>query len=165
MSDPIYKRIAELEGENARLRAALAQSDQPCAYCTLSKEDWLKCKSGFPGCARADDAMGCPELGARLEVEAAIGRVDKLEAEVKQWKSATLKAEFDWGEADKMVNAAEAREKALREALQKTAIQAYGSGVVGRWWCKICSSQSNEAAEKIVHKSECLLVATEAPDA
>lgn len=58
----------ELENENTRLRAALAQSDQPCAYCSLSREDWLKCQHGFPGCARADDAAGCPELGAMLLV-------------------------------------------------------------------------------------------------
>lgn len=53
--------------ENIRLRAALAQSDQPCAYCTLPAEEWNRCQYGFPGCARADDAMGCPELGARME--------------------------------------------------------------------------------------------------
>lgn len=60
-----------LRDENDRLRAALAQSDQPCAYCTLPAEEWAKCTSGFPGCSRADDAMGCPELGASLKAVAA----------------------------------------------------------------------------------------------
>jgi len=72
-----------LEKENTRLRAALAQSELPCVYCTLSQEDWAKCKSGFPGCARADDAMGCPELGAAL-------RVKELEAEVEKWKAKAI---------------------------------------------------------------------------
>jgi hypothetical protein len=54
--------------ENVRLRAALAMSDQPCVYCSLSKEDWGKCANGFPGCDRGDDAMGCPELGAAMRL-------------------------------------------------------------------------------------------------
>lgn len=66
---------SELNEENVRLRAALANSELPCAYCTLSKEDWNKCQSGFPGCGRADDAMGCAELGASLELrEVAAGK-------------------------------------------------------------------------------------------
>lgn len=56
-------RIKELRAENERLRAALAHSDQPCAYCSLPADEWNKCVSGFPGCGRADDAMGCPHLG------------------------------------------------------------------------------------------------------
>lgn len=62
---------AEINEENTRLRAALANSELPCVYCTLSKEDWNKCRSGFPGCGRADDAMGCPELCARMELNRA----------------------------------------------------------------------------------------------
>jgi len=61
---PKFKR---LEAENTRLRAALANSDQPCAYCSLPADEWNKCESGFPGCDRADDAMGCPHLGSGLE--------------------------------------------------------------------------------------------------
>ena len=82
--------------ENNLLRAALAQSDQPCVYCTLSKADWLKCKSGFPGCARADDAMGCPELGASLER-------DQLKADCAA-KDAALQAALPylWTHADMM---------------------------------------------------------------
>jgi hypothetical protein len=61
--------------ENTRLRAALANSDQPCAYCSLPAEEWAECQSGFPGCARGDDAMGCPELGAAMEREALLGLI------------------------------------------------------------------------------------------
>lgn len=67
------------EAENTRLRAALAQSDQPCAYCSLPAVEWAKCALGFPGCDRADDAMGCPELGAALERDDLRARVKALE--------------------------------------------------------------------------------------
>lgn len=65
----------QIAQENTRLRAALAQSDQPCAYCSLPADEWEKCAHGFPGCDRADDAMGCPELGARMELEKIAQRV------------------------------------------------------------------------------------------
>ena len=63
----LEKHIDAIGAENTRLRAALAQSELPCIHCSLSREDWGKCEIGFPGCARADDATGCPELGAALE--------------------------------------------------------------------------------------------------
>lgn len=69
--------LSEARAENERLRAALAQSDLPCAYCSLPKDEWAKCASGFPGCDRADDAMGCPELGARLSIESATRQRDE----------------------------------------------------------------------------------------
>ena len=69
------QELHAVQAENVRLRAALAQSDQPCAYCSLPRDEWTKCPVGFPGCARSDDAMGCPELGARL-------RAEQLEAEI-----------------------------------------------------------------------------------
>ncbi len=59
--------LQDLTEENTRLRAALAQSPGACYYCQLPKEQWSKCRSGFPGCARVDDAFGCPELGAMVE--------------------------------------------------------------------------------------------------
>ncbi len=61
-------RLSQLEAENVRLRAALALSPAACRYCQLPANEWAKCKSGFPGCARADDASGCPEMGAHLEL-------------------------------------------------------------------------------------------------
>lgn len=61
--------LIDIQAENTRLRAALAQSERPCVYCSLPAADWSKCVQGFPGCARADDAMGCPELGASFENE------------------------------------------------------------------------------------------------
>jgi len=61
--------VSEIESENTRLRAALAHSDQPCSYCSLPADEIAKCKSGFPGCGRADDMMGCPHLGAAWELQ------------------------------------------------------------------------------------------------
>jgi hypothetical protein len=78
--EPLYSATAlervtrerdEARAENTRLRAALAQSELPCVYCTLPKDEWAKCAQGFPGCGRADDAMGCPELGAAMRAESA----------------------------------------------------------------------------------------------
>lgn len=69
MSAELEAELREVRAENDRLRAALAQSDQPCAYCSLPQDEWAKCQNGFPGCARADDAMGCPELGAEVAGE------------------------------------------------------------------------------------------------
>ena len=66
-SPPYNKTIDDLRAENTRIRAALANSKSPCVYCSLPADEWAKCPSGFPGCDRADDAMGCPELGASLE--------------------------------------------------------------------------------------------------
>lgn len=65
----LTRELAEATAENNRLRAALASSKDPCVYCQLPKDEMAKCRSGFPGCARADDLMGCPELGAALEVD------------------------------------------------------------------------------------------------
>ena len=59
--------LQSLTEENTRLRAALANSPGACHYCQLPKDEWSKCKSVFPGCARADDAIGCPEFGAQME--------------------------------------------------------------------------------------------------
>ena len=59
--------LQDITEENTRLRAALANSPGACHYCQLPKDEWSKCRSGFPGCARADDAFGCPELGAMVE--------------------------------------------------------------------------------------------------
>lgn len=80
----------DLADENARLRAALAQSDQPCAYCSLPHDEWAKCKSGFPGCDRADDAMGCPHLGASLEAERYRAALQKIRDEIAADKDTTI---------------------------------------------------------------------------
>ena len=73
------ERVEAVTIENTRLRAALAHSDQPCVYCSLPADELAKCKSGFPGCGRADDALGCPELGASMRVEEMEARVEGLE--------------------------------------------------------------------------------------
>ncbi|MGU3387226.1 hypothetical protein ACLBYG_22140 [Methylobacterium sp. D53M] len=67
--------MERLRKENDHLRASLANSDGPCPYCNLPKEEWSRCASGFPGCARGDDAMLCPHVGGELEVEARFARL------------------------------------------------------------------------------------------
>jgi hypothetical protein len=76
--EQLERELAEANGENTRLRAALANSAGACVYCQLPKEQWAACRSGFPGCARDDDAMGCPELGAAMELHAARERIRRL---------------------------------------------------------------------------------------
>lgn len=60
------QKFNALRDENVRLRAALAVSKDPCLYCQLPADEMAKCKSGFPGCARADDTTGCPEFGSAM---------------------------------------------------------------------------------------------------
>jgi len=89
----LERELREVQSENTRLRAALANSNGACVYCTLPKEQWAKCRSGFPGCARADDAMGCPELGAALALQEAQERIRLLIAERD---SARQQADLNW---------------------------------------------------------------------
>lgn len=70
--------LTELQAENTRLRAALAVSRDPCVYCSLPAERMAACPKGFPGCGRADDLMGCPELGASLELQRVAAERDRL---------------------------------------------------------------------------------------
>jgi hypothetical protein len=89
----LERELREVQSENTRLRAALANSNGACVYCTLPKEQWAECRSGFPGCARADDVMGCPELGAALELQEAQERIRLLIAERD---SARQQADMSW---------------------------------------------------------------------
>lgn len=89
--DLMRKRAEAAEAENTRLRAALAQSELACVYCTLPSDEWAKCKSGFPGCARADDALGCPELGASMALSTMKAECDEV---VK-----ALRVVHDWANA------------------------------------------------------------------
>ena len=83
--------------ENTRLRAALATSKDPCVYCQLSYEDMGECRAGFPGCARADDLVGCPEFGAMMtnqlmteELTAAREEIAKLRDALEVVKRAAI---------------------------------------------------------------------------
>jgi len=78
-AEAIEKELIETQSENTRLRAAIAQGTSACIYCSLPKAEWSTCKSGFPGCARGDDAMGCPELGASYHLS-------EMEGERNEWK-------------------------------------------------------------------------------
>lgn len=80
--------VERLNRENDHMRASLANGGGACSYCSLPKEGWSKCRSGFPGCARADDAMLCPHVGASLDAEVALeaakqdtARLDRLDAD------------------------------------------------------------------------------------
>lgn len=50
--------LARVMKENMTMRKIIAESDLPCLYCKLPGAEMGKCKSGFPGCGRADDMMG-----------------------------------------------------------------------------------------------------------
>ncbi len=89
----LERELREVQSENIRLRAALANSNGACVYCTLPREQWAECRSGFPGCARADDVMGCPELGAALELQEAKAQIRLLIAERD---SARAIADLNW---------------------------------------------------------------------
>ncbi len=71
-----------MELENQRLRAALAMSDQPCAYCSLPADKWAECAHGFPGCGRGDDAMGCPYLGHAMAYATLLQELDEISAQL-----------------------------------------------------------------------------------
>jgi hypothetical protein len=45
------------------------------------------CRSGFPGCGRADDLVGCPELGASLENNQLRTRIAELETALRPFAS------------------------------------------------------------------------------
>jgi len=78
----IRSEAVTAQAENERLRAALANSKDPCIYCSLPADEFAKCKLGFPGCSRADDMAGCPELGARLENDQLRAELDTLRTEL-----------------------------------------------------------------------------------
>lgn len=101
--------------ENSRLRAALAMSDQPCAYCTLPADEVAKCASGFPGCARADDMVGCPELGACKERDDALAVLGEAYIAVGSMLSDLGQLESDKGQKlmDNMAKASMGHEDVL----------------------------------------------------
>lgn len=68
---------AQLRQENDQFRAMLGNSAKPCIYCGLSAKDQIKCESGFPGCARADDQMLCPHFAAEMKAEQRIAELGK----------------------------------------------------------------------------------------
>ena len=60
------------------LRATVANRGGPCIYCALPKEEWARCRLGFPGCDRADDAMLCPNVGASLWADDKLIKVERF---------------------------------------------------------------------------------------
>lgn len=96
----LMRELAEATAENNRLRAALASSKDPCVYCQLPKDEMAKCRSGFPGCARADDLMGCQELGASLEVDRLERELNeaqhRIRSLIEERDSARIQADHKW---------------------------------------------------------------------
>lgn len=73
------------EAENNILRGLLPELNAACVYCGL--KNMGECKSGFPGCAQADDIYcGQEEMfqSLRTAKETAEARVKELEAEVQR---------------------------------------------------------------------------------
>ena len=70
--------IHRLATENDKLHAITANSNLDCIYCSLPKTEWNACAHGFPGCARADDAMLCPHIGAEFETQETLSRLHAL---------------------------------------------------------------------------------------
>jgi hypothetical protein len=64
--DELECKYKTLKAENAALRGIVANADIPCVYCGLPKDDWAKCASGFPGCARMNDAQNAPGYEEKL---------------------------------------------------------------------------------------------------
>jgi hypothetical protein len=62
----LSEEIAARKAENAAMRGLLATAEIPCVYCGLPKDDWAKCASGFPGCARMGDAQNAPGYEEKL---------------------------------------------------------------------------------------------------
>lgn len=117
----------EARAENDRFRAGLANGSGPCVYCDLSREDWSKCRSGFPGCGRADDAMLCPHFGAEMEAK---DRADTAEAELARLRAegedlrAALRFVKAWIDTDLPAGTSRAGtvHRAITKALDRTAL-------------------------------------------
>jgi hypothetical protein len=125
--DALKAQVAELASENTRLRAALAVSKDPCVYCSLPKAEWEKCAHGFPGCGRADDAVGCPELGAALERDAlkvqlaeAIAHQDRIEYGYSLSHAAIVKSADD--ERDALTAKLDKAQQALMQSRDARAV-------------------------------------------
>ena len=74
----LAKSDVALVKENDDLRAALADSLQPCIYCGLAATEIAKCKHGFPGCGRMDDLMAKSEKDGERRA-AFVARQEALE--------------------------------------------------------------------------------------
>lgn len=93
-------RIGELETVNNQLRATLGNGNAPCVYCSLPREKWGECASGFPGCGRADDAMLCPHVGAELasqeKIETLTSQINALQEQIRKDAYAAFNAKADF---------------------------------------------------------------------
>lgn len=61
--EPPFGPFGAPKEQHDKMREIIAASNLPCVYCGLPADQWLQCSSGFPGCARGDDAMCGPNQG------------------------------------------------------------------------------------------------------
>ncbi|MDE2106855.1 MAG: hypothetical protein KGL39_57095 [Patescibacteria group bacterium] len=72
------ERAQKAEAENSCLHTVVAKANIPCVYCGL--DNMALCKSGFPGCAKADDII----CGEDEHMRGLVARLDATEAARKQ---------------------------------------------------------------------------------
>lgn len=107
LSELSKTQLTDLRLENDRMRASLANGHGPCGYCDLPKTRWHECRSGFPGCARGDDAMLCPHVGASLENDIDAARYRWLrDVGDATWRPFGLREGFSAAKADAAIDAA-----------------------------------------------------------
>src|SRR5262245_5548795 len=95
--DEAIRTLAVTGAENTRLRPALATSQDPCVYCQLPAEEMAKCKAGFPGCARMDDLVGCPEFGAAMELHDVRAALNRAHQVLQDWLALADRAVAQFG--------------------------------------------------------------------
>jgi len=108
--------IATLRAENSTIKSVLSLVPGKCIYCGL--EDWSKCPSGFPGCARADDMLcGEDEASRRLIAERDTLRaaLDKY-GDGQDWIQRAMQAEIE------------------RDSLRELVLDVYKRGMVWPEW-------------------------------
>lgn len=76
------EQLAALQKENNTLRGLLGNSAKDCVYCGLPAKDQAKCKSGFPGCARADDQSLSEHFAAGYDLMNAEKHIKEQEQEL-----------------------------------------------------------------------------------
>jgi len=78
--DQLNQAEHNLRQQNEKLRLAVANGPCPCIYCDLPKAEWAKCRSGFPGCGRADDSAMCPHFASALSEQMLLEVIEPLTA-------------------------------------------------------------------------------------
>jgi len=97
--------------ENDILRGLIAVSDVACVHCGL--KDISQCRSGFPGCSRADDIIAAEDAvytSTRQQLTAANQRIAELEKDYAVWREYTGKVNDRNIELKERIRVADAEE-------------------------------------------------------